>query len=417
MNTSNFSEYLFKPYFDLYQQEDVALNAYGPPLAYKRLINGLDTETDYLLVQRLMPTAFRYELGKFTNRTDGHFNPFQISKDKRSERWQILCEYIEKFPILNSLEKHSVSHILISLGYYEFTNILLKPYAQINVNPSIHEASLSYRYAFTRFMLFVKSKHYSPDDLIKIANNSPLGSMAKVSATLRLLVYYGRFKKDLNSTRFWKNESTKAINSLPLDTGSFTYNIIWSRYYRGTSFLPLLEKDLKNTIIEMKLSEEYAMAAKYNNNEEKILWKANIYPVVQSQQRLADIQNDINMSIERGHQMINLDPWYSNAHLDLGNSLFKAGNYNEALKEYQIASTLGPPTYLYATFLAGRCYEELGEMELATELYINALRKDPQGISTKQILANLNVKKASLFSKLYKENYSDYTNKEYQQIY
>jgi tetratricopeptide (TPR) repeat protein len=84
--------------------------------------------------------------------------------------------------------------------------------------------------------------------------------------------------------------------------------------------------------------------------------------------------------------MDSLNPRYR---LELGEILTKQGKIEEAAKVYRSATKLGPPGTDIAWFMAGQCYEVLGELEMACDCYLASLKIDPEAICAVERLTNL----------------------------
>src|SRR6202040_2951301 len=84
-----------------------------------------------------------------------------------------------------------------------------------------------------------------------------------------------------------------------------------------------------------------------------------------------------------------LDPLDPRARMEVGEALVKLGKIKEAAALYRSAAELGPPGTAIAWFMAGECYESLGDLEHACDCFLSTLRIDPLGISAAERLAQL----------------------------
>jgi tetratricopeptide (TPR) repeat protein len=62
----------------------------------------------------------------------------------------------------------------------------------------------------------------------------------------------------------------------------------------------------------------------------------------------------------------------------------RQGNLPGAADQYIQATELSPPGSALSYYMAGYCYEHLGELERANDLYLSSLQIDPEGISPVQ---------------------------------
>lgn len=387
---ASLAERLFRPYLDLSDCREGPLNAYGPPVSFERLVAGRDDPTRFLLVQRLMSTGFRYRLARWLGQpVYSALSPMAVPSSLRSERWGVLCEYVDGYTKLNQHQQHAVSHLLITLGYYELALILLREHAECPQEATPQEAALAYARAFTRFMLYSRSPEYRPDDIRLTAQRAPLGSVTRYDATLRMLVYHARFVPDADTAAHWCQEAVHAAAALPAASGSFAYYILWSRLWRAASYVPYLKQDAVRTAEELAQSEALLRQVNWDGTREEMIWRANIYPVYQSQARLAEVQGDWPTALDLGYRMVELDPWYSNAHLEVGNNLLRTGEIERAALAFLRAANLGPPVHEIARFLAGYAYEQSDRPGLAAHMYIKAVTLDPEASSPREGLGRL----------------------------
>ena len=79
-----------------------------------------------------------------------------------------------------------------------------------------------------------------------------------------------------------------------------------------------------------------------------------------------------------------------------GVRLLENGKIEEAQEEYLTAAELGPPGSEIALFMAGQCYQALGNNKAALRCFKRSLHYDPMGISALEALGSLDT---ALFSK------------------
>lgn len=65
--------------------------------------------------------------------------------------------------------------------------------------------------------------------------------------------------------------------------------------------------------------------------------------------------------------LVEIDPLYCTAHVDLGQALLAVSDLQEATRHFGIASGLGPPVDMTGAFLVGYCHKLLGDDLTAPE--------------------------------------------------
>jgi tetratricopeptide (TPR) repeat protein len=381
---------ILAPYGDCKNIDNAPLNAFGPSLAFDRLQKGIDLESNFLLLQRIMPPAYRAMLAEAIDEpTWAAFSPLAIEKRLRSEEWQTVCDYVANANLLSPMILGNLTQLLLTLGYHELTLALLRPYESCPIKPDRITASLCYTFSAVRYILSIQMPHYRPDDVAVVANRAEPGSRAQVLATSRMLMWAGRFATDIKLVEEWRNKSQEALELASLEPTSFFGAILWSRHYRAACFLPMLKKDYEKTQEELILAEKFARSAQYNDRHERILFSANLYPVLQSTNRLSLMLGDIHLALSSARQLVDIDPLYSTAAMDYALTLVQAGRSDEAFTQFDRAIVLGPPVSIFAAFSAGSLHEQQGNAAEAKAYYVLAANHDPLSPSVLTALERL----------------------------
>lgn len=378
---------LFDPYFTLMPIADGPLQAFGPNVAYERMTDGSNIEEEVLLLQRIMPPAFRAAI--CTDLGRGAFaglDPLSVPLEMRTKRWQDLCDRIRNYGSLHPSEQNAVAQLLMVLGYYEAVWGLNAEFVGRNAY-DVQTAGLAYTACAARYIVHVNQPGYRPDDLLHVAERAPEGSKALFLTTSRLLMFYGRFAKDAQAARYWRERNHASLIKIIETAGPFWSAILESRFWRSAAFVPMLDQNWKIVFHEMKLAENCAQAACPARGHEEVLHAANLYPVLQSKARLHTLAGEPGEALRVTRRLVEIDPLYSTAHVDLGQALLEVGAVEEAARRFATASTLGPPVDAIGAFLAGHSHATLGDTEKAREFYKLSLEIDPQSISSKRALA------------------------------
>ena len=380
---------LFEPYFTLAAVDRGPLHAFGPPVAYERLDRGVDIEEEILLLQRIMPPAFRALICADLDRQSyAGIDPLSVPVLQRSLRWQSLCDRISAYVGLSAPERNGVSQLLLVLGYYEAVWGLNAEYLN-REKFDVQIAGLAYLACAARYIINVDQPGYVPNDLLYVAQRAPKGCKAHFLATSRLLMFYGRFAKDAAATKYWREQNWLSLSAIVKNAGPFWAAILESRFWRSASFVPVLERNWSCAFTEMARAEECARAAIPSQLHEKVLFAANLYPVLQSTARLYTMTSAPKDALRVMRNLVEIDPLYCTAHVDLGQALLEVGDLQEAARHFGIASGLGPPVDMIGAFLAGYCHELLGNYLTAREFYEISLEINPQSYSPAEALKRL----------------------------
>lgn len=178
------------------------------------------------------------------------------------------------------------------------------------------------------------------------------------------------------------NEETRAALALVRSASLFSefeHNMLVSRTYRCTSFLPFFRENKRQLKREIDLCEHYARIAKPTQAFETELYVDNLYACLESVARAARFLGEHERVTACYEELTRIDPFDSHGWVQRADDASKRGDLESALKYFMHASTLAPPHVEVAWFRAGRCAEQLGDPALAKRCYLNSLRADVGG--------------------------------------
>jgi tetratricopeptide (TPR) repeat protein len=371
-----------RPYFDLGTFDSGSWHLMGIEYCYKRLI---DNTMDINPVTLIHPISFRKSLIRESKLFQYCIsNPLQLVPDLRTERWIILCEYLDNYQNLQSNTQLIVVNLLSSLCLHEA--VLEYIPAKIDTDISHHPdlASLAYSRAMSKLM--IQPNTGTLENLKEFENivvRSLLGSKVRFGSIIQLVALFGKTFRDLESTEYWRAEAAQELDRLKSSVDDFTLKRLTSVYYRAAVFAPILRKNKKIVIQEMDLCESLAeeLIHESKNNAEKLVAHENLTTVFESRTKEALWLGDIDLAEERAKKMIKMEPLYSRYYLQLGEVLIKQGKVEEASKIYRSAARLGPPGTPIAWFMAGQCHEKLGDIDIACDCYLASVQMDDLAIS------------------------------------
>jgi tetratricopeptide (TPR) repeat protein len=317
-------------------------------------------------------------------------NPLQLANELQTERWSKLCEYLTHYQKLQLITKYRVINLLSSLCLHP-TVLEYVPEmsgSEIGSDPAL--AALALCRAISSLLLHQEYGTLDNlEELENIANHAPSGTQVRFSAALQLVVQYAKTFRNLEGAEFWRAIATKEIENLKPSLDDFGYRLLTSIYYRAVAFVPLLHGDKDKVIQEMELCQSYAESLTCENEVQEIVANENRNTMLESRTKEALWLRDLDLAEERSRrlaQMDSLDPRYR---LELGEILIKQGKIEEAAKVYRSATKLGPPGTPIAWFMAGQCYQALGELGMACDCYLASLKIDPEAICAVEQLTNV----------------------------
>ncbi len=379
--------WLNRPYFDLGFSQSGAMHLSGIEISYRSLV---DNEF-YVGLQATLPASFRKRLLQETGMTEYQIdNPLQLPVELRTERWQKLCDYLINYQELEAVSQLNVIDILKRLCLYQVILEYIPEMSDSEIASDPVAANLAYRRVLTMMMLgFESGKFDYLDEFERIANYAPSGSMAKINAMLQLVVQYAKNLKNLKKTEFLLEIAAQEVQNTKHFVSDFIYNLLMSIYYRAIALVPLLQGNKDEVIRYMDESEFYAASLNAGDEYQQIVIEENRNIILESRTKEALWLRNIDLAQERSQQLVQRDPFDPKYYVELGEILIKQGKYEEAAKTYRSAIRLGPPYTSIAWYMAGQCYQALGELDMASDFYLACLKLDPVAICAVERLADL----------------------------
>jgi tetratricopeptide (TPR) repeat protein len=380
--------WLNQVYLDLGNFQANSPHQYKVQFSYNHLVN--QTEASYT-TQFFLPESFRKSLIRESGLYQYQVkNPLELAPELRTERWQKLCDYLNNYPTLTKATQIKVIRLLSNLCFHQAVLEYVSPISEVEMASNLDNASLALLRDSSDLMFKVDHRlSYDCQELERIAKNATAGSVVKFSALMDLLVESAKTFKDVKAAEFWRSTVEQEIETFFPSLDAFTTGLLMSIYYRGAVFVPLLKKDKEKVIAEMDLCQAYAESLLPENEEQKIVAYENLNIIGESRTKEAIWLGDLDLAEERARKLIERDILASRYRLELGEVLLKQGRVEEAGHAYLSATRLGPPGTPEAWFMAGQCYQSLGELELAYDCYLACLQSDPSSISAVKRLSQI----------------------------
>jgi tetratricopeptide (TPR) repeat protein len=224
-------------------------------------------------------------------------------------------------------------------------------------------------------------------ELESAAALAPDGGWARVEATYSLCAAAAKLSHDADRLRHWLAEHRRQIELA--DADQHTRNKLMSRFHRMYAFVPQFARDWTGMTAEMDLAEGFAKAMRHDTPDTLAEWTVLGLAVRESRTKEALVLGDLDRAEMWARSAVELCSADPHGWLELGQVLIEREKIEEALDAYRKAVRFGPPGTEIAWFMAGQCYEALGEPEAAADAYLAALDVDPLAISAAQRLAEL----------------------------
>jgi tetratricopeptide (TPR) repeat protein len=396
----SFVSWLNQPYLDLSNINKAALHVYGIEISYRNLVSNkpINEEPARHNIQVILPPSFRESLIKETGLSNyGIQNPLELANELRTERWNVLCDYLINYQELQPFVRLRVISLLKNLCFHR----AVLEYVPKLPDSEIASDSISATIAFSRIISTLILQMESGtlqnlNELENFAHQTRLVSQVKLNAALQLTVQYAKTFRNLAAAEFWRTVATKELENIKSSVDDFTYNHLLSIYYRAVVFVPLLKKDRQKVIEEMECCEFYGETITPKDEIEQIVADENRNIILESRTKEALWLGDIDLAEKRARQLTQNDPLDPRYRLELGEILLKQNKIEEAAKVYGSAIHLGPPNTTIAWYMTGQCYEKLGELYLACDCYLACLQIDELAISALERLHNLALRLESL---------------------
>jgi tetratricopeptide (TPR) repeat protein len=367
----------YRSYFDLGEPENAPLCAYYPLVAYEAITDGYGGSG-----QRQQRAQFRVNLLAESGLHDAaRLAPSELPTHLRTERWESLCEYTERFDELEPFLQARVARLLCALCFHRLLLDLI-PADAVDRIVDAETAAVAYMRAYAKHCLLLRvSESYDGHEIHAVLERAPIGSRARYAAALALLVNAAKFHANLEDTIHFRAIAQDYIDSRNVPGNEFGYSLMQSVFYRAAAYVPFLQRDWGRVEEEIVLCEEWARAVQPTNQWEEVLYKDNLYVVFETQMRVAVARGDLDRAQALIDELIELDPWDARIHVEHGEVLVRRNRLEEAADAYDVAAALGPPGTATSFYLGGFCRERTGDVDGALIRYLRSVRVDPDGIS------------------------------------
>lgn len=298
---------------------------------------------------------------------------------------------LENSKRLSAIQIATLSNLLNALGFFELVVTLnaTAPYEWDEDGATRLLASAVARYVLS---LDGIDRDYSPTLFRSIAEQAPRHGLARFTAILHMIVQSARFAKDAEAVEHWSKLGNAWLLEQQGYVDPFMYHVYFSRFYRGASFAGFMKGDRARVVAEMALAEAHATSAGQHiqgDPHKEIIWKENLYPLMESRSKEALWLGDRALAESRLRRALEVDPHDAKLLIKIAELVADRQAYQEAAELYLRAARLGPPGREIAWFMAGQCHEQLHNLEIAAHCYRCSLSIDRQGIAPRLKLEEL----------------------------
>ncbi|MDJ0599211.1 MAG: tetratricopeptide repeat protein [Crocosphaera sp.] len=387
----SFITWINQPLLNLGNINDGPWHLYKIEQNYRNLVEGKGNLVNPVTI--VHPSSFRESLIRESRLFEYQVsNPLQLADEFRTERWNVLCEYVNRYQELDLITQYQVIALLSSLCLYEAVLDYVPDISDSEIHNNNILAKLAFAKTISKLMLRRDAGgKENVEELEKIAHHAPLGSVTCFNACAELLALSAKVFGDFQATEHWSGEFCKALSHLKPSLTTFQQKRLTSVYHRAAIFIPFLQGDKEAVVQEMDLCQSLAeelMGESQNEIEQKFAHE-NLSTVFESRVKEALWVGDVDLAEHRAKKNVAMEPLYARYHLQLGEVLIKLGKFEEASQVYRRAARIGPPGTAIAWFMAGQCHEQLGEIEVACDCYLASVEKDQLAISAVEKLNEL----------------------------
>lgn len=366
---------IMKPYFNLQHSE-------GPihckrPLIFNKLIN-TDKPEIYGLGMWMF-SGFRENLISESGLSEYPQNdPRHLAKHKRTNEWDVLIYNIDNFNDLSINIQFSTIQLLVGLCFYKEVNNLTRN-IQIISNDNLASGILYYKLLCEELLNGYNKKSSYGEIINNTSKTQPFNFKTRLWLVKKIIS-----TENLNKASSILDDINKDFNSInvtePKDKESLKLALLRTQMY-------LSEK--KNNFSEVESYFQNGMEISnylYQDSD-----PTTSFIGLEAQQRFLDriIQfglttNNHNSVLDYAIQQIQLDPYNAKAYYQLGNIYYHKKDYNQSSKYFSTAADFGPFASMgtpISWFYAGISYEKIGNLEMALNSYLEAIKFDPFGKS------------------------------------
>ncbi|MFI5779527.1 tetratricopeptide repeat protein [Nocardia sp. NPDC051570] len=307
----------------------------------------------------------------------------------RSERWSILCDFVDSWDGLSPERRVRVCWTLAKLGLFDEILRLVPDIPVSTVGSSEESAAFAYLRAWARFKKWLDGEEdgFSADEFAAVASSAPAG-MTRIDAAYEMVRQHAKYTGDVAECELWQVVHRAAIDAATgLD--DHTRTLMLSRYHRVDAFIPQFRRDAAAVDAAMTRAENLARSAARDDPDQAVAADEMLYAALESRIKEALWTRDTGLALERANEYVALSPSSARGYWHRAEVLFRVGDWTRCRRDCLEAARLAPPHADEALFLLGQCYEQEESPDEAINAYLGTLRADPLAISAVERLTEL----------------------------
>jgi tetratricopeptide (TPR) repeat protein len=307
----------------------------------------------------------------------------------RTERWSILCDFVESWAGLTPQQRVHVCWTLAKLGLFDEIISLIPDNSAELMARSEESAALAYLRAWARFRKWSDGEQddFSPGEFAVIALNAPQG-MTRIDAAYEMVRQNAKIAGNAEECERWQAVHAQAIASATaLDDQTRT--LMLSRFHRVGAFIPQFRRDAGAVAADMTRAVDLARSAAREDTDQRVAADEMLYAALESRLREALWTRDLDLALEYVDEYVALSPSAARGYMHRAEVLFRAEEWARCRQDCLEAARLAPPHADEAMFLLGQCYEREESPDEAISAYLSTLRADPLAIAAVDRLAEL----------------------------
>ncbi len=303
--------------------------------------------------------------------------------------WNKLVERLLSSPSLRPAQLLRLASVLNKLGFYRTTLQILsaQPEAAICAQPYAGKLELAHLNAGFKAGLERPSSARRRCERVAQQARDP---RLRLKAALLLVVHHARVERNREEMERWGAMASSMIASAP-QAKDFESHLQRSIHYRAVSFVPFYKGQRGPVVQMLGLAQAHALEAcrTARGRSQELLAQENLHPVLETRGKEAEWLGDHELALQRREALVAHDPFDPKCHVRLGDTAFRFGRHQIALRAFTLAARLGAPYTAYARWMRARCHFVMGDEESALQQLRGALHADPWSLSASAALEQL----------------------------
>jgi tetratricopeptide (TPR) repeat protein len=374
------SAYLLRPYLDLSEFVDGPSETSSVEVAFRQLAT---PDAPRLMIQthpgRGLRTALVRESGLPAY---GITRARELPERLRTDRWRQLVEWTRaRLPPMG--HRLRLATLLNTLGLFgETVELFTGRVGDVDGGDGAATA-LSMQLAIARLRIdpSAGTERVNAETLRQAAENDRGDRYVRLGAALTLVVLAAK-RRAVDEVRHWREVAEGQYRLLDPEAG--LPDVLYaSTFWRAVSYLPHLLGDRVRTTEELDLAEHHALAFRPRDSTERMVWAANMNPLLETRMRAALDTGDRDLAWTRLSRLAELEPLSAKVRIHVGKFHLDTGAPEKALPELRQAITLGAPFTGLSWYLTARCLDRLGDHTGALRAYAEAVRADPASVDAR----------------------------------